>query len=140
MAAGISDTFRQVGVSVGVAVWGAIFVARGADKVSELAAGTPAANGDHPRQLVEAASSGDLDQAVAGLPPQYATTCVVQRRPRRLPLRLQRGADAGRRWSASSAPCWRSGWSASDEIEREPVESSEPRRQVPLRGAEAATG
>jgi EmrB/QacA subfamily drug resistance transporter len=70
MAAGIMDTFRQVGVSVGVAVWGAVFVARGADKVSALAAGTPAANGDHPRQLVEAASSGDLGQAVAGLPPQ----------------------------------------------------------------------
>ena len=27
-----------------------------------------------------------------------------------------------------------------DEIEREPVDSTEPRRQVPLRGAEAATG
>src|SRR3954454_12692635 len=32
MAAGINDTFRQVGVAVGVAVWGAIFVGRGADK------------------------------------------------------------------------------------------------------------
>ena len=68
MAAGINDTFRQVGVAVGVAVWGAIFVGRGADKVSELAAGTPAANGDHPRQLVEAASSGALPQALAQFP------------------------------------------------------------------------
>ena len=48
MAAGINDTFRQVGVAVGIAVWGAIFVGRGADKVSELAAGTPAASGDQP--------------------------------------------------------------------------------------------
>ena len=70
MAAGINDTFRQVGVAVGVAVWGALFLGRGADKVSELAAGTPAAGGDHPRQLVEAASSGGLDQALAAVPPQ----------------------------------------------------------------------
>jgi hypothetical protein len=69
MAAGINDTFRQVGVAVGIAVWGAIFVGRGADKVEELAAGTPAATGERPRQLVEAASSGNLDQALASVPP-----------------------------------------------------------------------
>jgi EmrB/QacA subfamily drug resistance transporter len=69
MAAGINDTFRQVGVAVGIAVWGAIFVGRGADKVTELTAGTPAASGDHPRELVEAASSGNLDQALAAVPP-----------------------------------------------------------------------
>jgi EmrB/QacA subfamily drug resistance transporter len=70
MAAGINDTFRQVGVAVGIAVWGAIFVGRGADEVRELAAGTPAASGDRGRDLVEAASSGSLDQALAALPPQ----------------------------------------------------------------------
>jgi EmrB/QacA subfamily drug resistance transporter len=70
MAAGINDTFRQVGVAVGIAVWGAIFVGRGADKVAELTAGTPTAVGDRPRELVEAASSGNLDQALAGIPPQ----------------------------------------------------------------------
>ena len=32
MAAGINDTFRQVGVAVGIAVWGAIFVGEGASK------------------------------------------------------------------------------------------------------------
>jgi EmrB/QacA subfamily drug resistance transporter len=74
MAAGINDTFRQVGVAVGVAVWGAIFVARGADKVSELAAGTPAASGNRPRELVEAASSGSLDQAVSTVPAQAQHT------------------------------------------------------------------
>jgi EmrB/QacA subfamily drug resistance transporter len=68
MAAGINDTFRQVGVAVGIAVWGAIFVGRGADKVAELTAGTPTASGDRPRQLVEAASSGNLDQALAAVP------------------------------------------------------------------------
>jgi EmrB/QacA subfamily drug resistance transporter len=70
MAAGINDTFRQVGVAVGIAVWGAIFVGRGADKVAELTAGTPTAVGDRPRELVEAASSGSLDQALAAVPPQ----------------------------------------------------------------------
>jgi EmrB/QacA subfamily drug resistance transporter len=69
MAAGINDTFRQVGVAVGIAVWGAVFVGRGADKVAELTAGTPAATGDRPRELVEAASSGNLDQALAAVPP-----------------------------------------------------------------------
>jgi hypothetical protein len=70
MAAGINDTFRQVGVAVGIALWGAIFLGRGTDKVEQLAAGSPAADGDRARELVEAASSGTLDQAVGGLPPQ----------------------------------------------------------------------
>jgi MFS transporter len=63
MAAGINDTFRQVAIAVGVAAWGAIFLARGADKIASVASGTPAAAGDHPRQLIEAASSGRLDAA-----------------------------------------------------------------------------
>jgi predicted MFS family arabinose efflux permease len=70
MAAGINDTFRQVGVAVGVAIWGAVFVAQGAAKVSDLTAGTSTATGDHPRQLVEAASSGSLHQALASVPQQ----------------------------------------------------------------------
>ncbi len=70
MAAGINDTFRQVGVAVGIAALGAIFVGRGADKVAELLAGTPGALGDRPRQLIEAASSGNLDQALAAVPPE----------------------------------------------------------------------
>jgi EmrB/QacA subfamily drug resistance transporter len=69
MAAGINDTFRQVGVAVGIAAWGAVFLGRGASKVSELVAGTPAASGDRPRQLIEAASSGTLDQALTAVPP-----------------------------------------------------------------------
>jgi EmrB/QacA subfamily drug resistance transporter len=68
MAAGINDTFRQVGVAVGIAVWGAVFVGRGADKAAEVAAGSPAAVGDRPRELVEAASSGNLHEALAGVP------------------------------------------------------------------------
>ena len=68
MAAGINDTFRQVGVALGIAAWGAIFLGRGAAKVEELIAGTPAATGERPRQLIEAASSGKLDAALTSLP------------------------------------------------------------------------
>jgi EmrB/QacA subfamily drug resistance transporter len=69
MASGINDTFRQVGIAIGIAAWGAIFLGRGAAKVEQLAAGTPAATGDRPRQLVEAVSSGNLDSALANVPP-----------------------------------------------------------------------
>jgi hypothetical protein len=70
LAAGINDTFRQVGIAVGIAVWGAILVGRGADTVDELLAGTALARGARPRELIEAASSGNLDQVMAGLPAQ----------------------------------------------------------------------
>ena len=69
MATGINDTFRQVGVAVGIAAWGAIFLARGESEVQELASGTPFAEGERPRELIEAASSGGLDAALAGVPP-----------------------------------------------------------------------
>ncbi|MGH2763568.1 MAG: hypothetical protein ACRDLD_13490 [Thermoleophilaceae bacterium] len=68
MAAGINDTFRQVGIAVGIAAWGAVFLGRGANEVERLAAGTPAATGERPRQLVEAVSSGNLDTALASVP------------------------------------------------------------------------
>lgn len=68
MAAGINDTFRQVGIAVGVAAWGAIFLGQGASKISAQAAGTPAAAGGHPRQLLEAASNGRLDAALRAVP------------------------------------------------------------------------
>jgi EmrB/QacA subfamily drug resistance transporter len=68
MASGINDTFRQVGVAVGIAAWGALFLSSGSGEVSRLAQGTPAALGDRPRELVEAASSGNLDQTVAAMP------------------------------------------------------------------------
>ena len=68
MASGINDTFRQVGIAIGIAAWGAIFLGRGADKVEQLLAGTPAGTGDRPRELVEAVSSGNLDTALANVP------------------------------------------------------------------------
>jgi len=68
MAAGINDTFRQVGIAVGIAAWGAIFLGVGAAKTEDVAAG--AVNGDQARQLVEATSSGTLPQALSAVPQQ----------------------------------------------------------------------
>jgi Major Facilitator Superfamily len=70
MASGINDTFRQVGIAVGIAVWGAIFVGHGADKVDGLSAGAAPTSPERPRELIEAASSGYLDQALVAVPPQ----------------------------------------------------------------------
>jgi EmrB/QacA subfamily drug resistance transporter len=66
MAAGINDTFRQVGIAVGIAAWGAIFLGAGASKAQEAAGG--ALTNDQARGLVEATSSGHLGQAVSALP------------------------------------------------------------------------
>ncbi len=68
MAAGVNDTFRQVGISVGTAAWGAIFLARGSAKVATLVAGTPAAIDGRPRRLVEALTGGHLTAAVRAVP------------------------------------------------------------------------
>ncbi len=72
MAAGINDTFRQVGIAVGIAAWGAIFLGTGASKAQEVAG----ASLDHTeaRQLVEATSSGALQEAVSSLPPGARAT------------------------------------------------------------------
>lgn len=80
MASGINDTFRQVGIAVGIAAWGAIFLGTGANRVEELAAGTPAATGDRPRELVEAVSSGNLDAALAGVPAEARETVAAAAR------------------------------------------------------------
>ncbi len=66
MAAGINDTFRQVGVAVGTAAWGAIFLGTGASRAESLAGG--AVDHAQARGLVEAASSGALPQALRGVP------------------------------------------------------------------------
>lgn len=67
MGSGINNTFRQVGIAVGTAVWGAIFVATGSSRISEVASGS-ALGGAHPRELIEAASSGGLERTLAALP------------------------------------------------------------------------
>ncbi len=77
MASGINDTFRQVGIAVGTAVWGALLIGRGADTVGELTAGTPFAAGSNSSTLVEAASSGNLNRALTAVPSQ-ARDAVAQ--------------------------------------------------------------
>lgn len=67
MAAGINDTFRQVGVAVGIAAWGAIFLGAGASKAQDVA-GAANLSHDQARGLVEATSSGALPQALASVP------------------------------------------------------------------------
>jgi EmrB/QacA subfamily drug resistance transporter len=133
MAAGIMDTFRQVGVSVGIAVWGAIFVGTGADKVRDLVAGTPSAAGDHPRQLVEAASSGSLHQAVADLPAPAQHTVANA---------AGEGFLAGfnQVLTLGGLVCFVGAaltlWLVRErEIEREPVEQVEPAGQMAIAGA-----
>jgi EmrB/QacA subfamily drug resistance transporter len=76
MAAGVNDTFRQVGVAVGTAVWGAVFLARGSGRVATLLAGTPAGAGGRPRQLIEAFTAGQL-ATVARQIPASARQAVV---------------------------------------------------------------
>jgi hypothetical protein len=68
MAAGVNDTFRQVGVALGTALWGAIFLARGTSTVGTLLAGTPDGVEGRPRQLVESFSGGGLAAATHSLP------------------------------------------------------------------------
>nr|MBA3867373.1 MFS transporter [Solirubrobacterales bacterium] len=68
MAAGINDTFRQVGIAVGIAAWGAIFLGSGATKAQEVAGN--GLGGGEARELVEATSSGALGQALAAVPQQ----------------------------------------------------------------------
>ncbi len=54
MASGINDTFRQVGIAVGIAAYGALFLARSESEISSLAPGSDA------HGLAEAVSSGNL--------------------------------------------------------------------------------
>ena len=120
MAAGINDTFRQVGVAVGIAVWGAIFLGRGADKVAELTAGTPRRVG-----ITPASSSRRSPRATST---RRWRRCRRQpggglaRGPRGIPGRLQRRAHRSARCSASPARPWSLWLVREREIEREPVE------------------
>ena len=136
MASGINDTFRQVGVAVGIAVWGALFVARGSDEVETLAAGTPAASGERPRELVEAVSAGQLDQVLATVPAGARDTVATAAREGFLAgfneISLIGGAVAILGAVAAALLVRES------EIEREPVEALEPARPVAVTVPEPA--
>jgi EmrB/QacA subfamily drug resistance transporter len=77
MAAGVNDTFRQVGVATGTAIWGAVFLARGSSRVASLLKGTPVGNGDKPRQLIEAFSGGAFASATRAIPAGARKAVVV---------------------------------------------------------------
>jgi len=64
MAAGINNTFRQVGIAVGIAAYGALFLNRAEAEISDRAPGTDA------HGLAEAVSSGNLPR---GGPEQVVT-------------------------------------------------------------------
>jgi hypothetical protein len=70
MASGINSTFRQVGIATGVAGLGAVFQSQITTKLAELA---PQA----PPQAAEAISSGAIDQAVAGAPPEFRADALA---------------------------------------------------------------
>src|ERR1700722_11185372 len=77
MAAGVNDTFRQLGVALGTAVWGAIFLARETSTVGPLWAGTPAGTGGRPRQLVEAFSGGGFAAATHAIPSRAGPAVIA---------------------------------------------------------------
>jgi EmrB/QacA subfamily drug resistance transporter len=69
MASGINSTFRQIGISTGVAALGAVFSSRIA---SELSTSLPRA----PSSFADAVSAGATDQAVQAAPPQFQDQAV----------------------------------------------------------------
>ncbi len=130
MAAGINDTFRQVGVPVGIAALGAIFIGTGSDRVAELTAGSPAADGDRQRLLIEAASSGNLDQALTAAPPDGREP-IAAAVGDGFVTRPERGAG-DRRALLAFAGAIVSLWLVREgEIEREPLEAEPEAEAVP---------
>ena len=73
MASGINDTFRQVGIAVGIAAWGAIFLGRGADEGRAAGGGHPRR---HRRPAPRAGGGGVLRQ------PRHGRGLVARRQPR----------------------------------------------------------
>jgi EmrB/QacA subfamily drug resistance transporter len=74
MASGINNTFRQVGISTGVAGLGAIFQSQVSSKLSQLAPNAPSS-------FADAVSSGGIHAAVQAAPPgsrEQLTTAASQ--------------------------------------------------------------
>jgi EmrB/QacA subfamily drug resistance transporter len=66
MAAGINNTFRQVGTATGIAVLGAIFESVISNRLAPTLAGTPAAG--HAAQIAHAVSAGGTQKVLASVP------------------------------------------------------------------------
>ena len=68
--AAINNTFRQVGVAVGIAALGAVFQGRIESKLGDLLATGPPALQGQAGELAPAVSSGNTDAAIAAAPPE----------------------------------------------------------------------
>jgi EmrB/QacA subfamily drug resistance transporter len=68
--AAINNTFRQVGVAVGIAALGAVFQGRVESTLGDLLAGGPTALHGRAGELAPAVSSGNADAAIAAAPPE----------------------------------------------------------------------
>ncbi|MFT4124974.1 MAG: MFS transporter [Gordonia sp. (in: high G+C Gram-positive bacteria)] len=67
MASGINTTFRQIGIAVGIAVYGSIFSAQMSSTMREQLAAVPQI-GSHADELADAARGGQVGQAISSLP------------------------------------------------------------------------
>ncbi|MBA3413681.1 MAG: MFS transporter, partial [Chloroflexia bacterium] len=76
MAAGINDTFRQVGFTIGIALWGALFLDRAEDSIMTNLPPAVGVDAAMARELAEAASSGNLDFAVSAMPPDVREATI----------------------------------------------------------------
>ena len=128
MAAGINDTFRQVGIAVGIAAWGAIFLGTGASKTQEVA-GTRGQSLRSPQpdrsDLLGWPAAGGVRRC-RQVPGHESAT-----RPNRVSSTASTRSSCSARCSASPARRSPSGWSAratssarssaSEPLEAEPV-------------------
>ena len=71
--AAINNTFRQVGVAVGIAALGAVFQGRVESKLGDLLANGPPALQGQASELAPAVSSGNAEAAIAAAPPETQT-------------------------------------------------------------------
>jgi EmrB/QacA subfamily drug resistance transporter len=67
MASGINNTFRQVGIATGIAVWGALFESALSTKVAPKLAGTPVAG--HAAAIAHAVAAGGAQTVERSVPP-----------------------------------------------------------------------
>jgi EmrB/QacA subfamily drug resistance transporter len=68
MASGVNQTFRQIGIAVGIAVYGSIFTASLHTNLDERLGDIPGLQG-HSDQIADAVHRGDLGRAIAAEPP-----------------------------------------------------------------------
>ncbi len=66
MASGVNQTFRQVGIAVGIALYGSVFTSTLRSNLGQRLAGTPM--GGQAGQIVAAVQRGDAGPAIAAVP------------------------------------------------------------------------